>query len=90
MNFDARLPVDFPFLAGQPVWLFVVLLLIGMIAVGTLNSLYFAWLHRRAPRLLRLRVILAIFALCIGVIAIGLVVNPPSEVRKAMQRAQPK
>ena len=90
MTFDARLPADFPFLADKPVWLFLLFLLIAMAAIGTLNHLYFSWLHRRVPGLLRPRVLLAIFAICIGVIAVGLAINPPSEAQKVMKRTPPK
>jgi hypothetical protein len=90
IKFDARLPADFPVLADQPIWLFLVLLLAAMGVIWTLNHFYFSWLHRRLPGLFQPRVLLAIFVLCVVVIAIGIATNPPSEVRKAMKQSQPK
>src|SRR5262245_47196672 len=58
-------------------------------AVAIVNNAYFAWLHRRAPGLFRPRVLLAIFGLCIVVIAIGMTLNPPSEMQKGFQRVSP-
>ena len=88
MNFHARLPADFPVLPDRPVWLFLVLLLLALSALWALNDLYFAWLHRSFPGLFRPRALLAILIFCVGIIAIGLVINPPSEVRKAMKAHQ--
>jgi hypothetical protein len=90
MKFDARLPADFPILTDRPVWLFLVLLLIGMSAIWTLNNLYFAWIHHRFPGLFRPSVLLAILLLCVGIIVAGIAVNPPSEIEKTMkaQKAQ--
>jgi threonine/homoserine/homoserine lactone efflux protein len=85
MKLDARLPAGFGIFADQPVWLFLVILLIGMSAMWILNNLHFAWLHRGFPRLFRPRVLLAILAICIGVIAVGLAINPPSEIQKRMK-----
>ncbi|HKU08324.1 MAG TPA: hypothetical protein VJR30_19850 [Bradyrhizobium sp.] len=90
MKFDAPLPADFPFFADRPVWLFVVVVLIVMGAMGTLSHFYVAWLHSRFPGFFRPRVLLAILALGIAVIAIGLAINPPSEVQKAVKRTAPK
>jgi hypothetical protein len=84
MKFDARLPADFPLLGDQPVWLFLVVLLVGMIAMWMLNNLYFGWLHRGFPGLFRPRILLAILLLCVGIIVVGMAINPPSEIRKAM------
>jgi hypothetical protein len=81
MNFDARIPPDFPVLAGQPVWVFAATALIAMIAIAYLNNLYFAWLHRRLPWLFRPRVLLTILLLCSAVIAIAMVVNPPVQLQ---------
>jgi hypothetical protein len=81
-------PPDFPWLGGQPIWLACIVIL-GLLVVGTvLNNAYFAWLHRHVPVLFRPRVLLAIFGLCIVVIAIGLSLNPPSEMQKSFQRSQ--
>jgi len=77
MKLDDRLPPDFPFLADRPVWLFVLLLAAGMTAIWMINNLYFGWLHRRAPGLFRPRVLLAILAVCVAFIAIGMAINPP-------------
>ncbi len=79
MKLDARLPADFGIFADQPIWLFMVILLIGMSAMWILNNLYFAWLHRGFPGLFRPRVLLAILAMCIGVIAVGIAISPPSD-----------
>ena len=77
MKFDTRLPADFGIFADQPVWLFLVVLLIGLSAMWIVNGLYFARIRRRFPGLLRPRVLLAILVLCLGVAAIGIAINPP-------------
>lgn len=83
MKLDDRLPPDFPFLADRPVWLFVLLLAVGITAIWMTDNLYFSWLHRRAPRLFRPRVLLAILAACVAFIAIGMAINPPRFGRNA-------
>ena len=82
------LPAHFPFLGELPAWVAAIVILAVIVAGIILNNTYFAWLHRRAPGLFRPRVLLAIFGLCIAVIAIGMTLNRPSEVQKAFQRAK--
>ena len=90
MNFDARLPADFPILSGQPVWLFLLLFLIAMSAIWTLNNFYFAWMRRGFPGLFRPRALLTVLLLCVAVIVVGLIVNPPNEIQKAIKRMESK
>ncbi len=84
-RFFETLPADFPLLGGLPAWI-ACIVIVAAIAAGTVvNNVYFSFLHRRAPGLFRPRVLLAIFVLCIAGIAIGITMNPPSEVLKAYQ-----
>jgi hypothetical protein len=87
MTPDARIPANFPILADQPIWILLVIFLIGMIAMWKLNNAYFGWFHRNYPGLLRPKTLLAIIALSIAVIAIGLIVNPPAQFQ-TMQSQQ--
>ena len=70
------------FVRGLPVWIVAIAALAAMTAVGILNNAYFAWLHRRLPSIFRPRSLLMIFGLGIAVIAVGLMLNPLSEVQK--------
>ena len=90
MKFDARLPADFPILPDQPVWLFLLLLLIAMSAIWTLNNFYFSWMRRGFPGLFRPRALLTVLLLCFAVIVVGLIVNPPSEIQNRMKLIEPK
>jgi hypothetical protein len=91
MKFDARLPADFPILPDQPVWLFLALLAIVMGVIWTLNNFYFAWMRRGFPGLFRPRALLTALLLCIAVIVVGLIANPPNEIQQKMkQRMQSK
>lgn len=68
-----------------PHWLLVVLIVVGLIAAWVLNNIYFAWLRRNCSWLWGPRAMLVSLAFCAAVIAFGLWINPPSEVRKAYE-----
>jgi hypothetical protein len=58
--------------------------------IWTLNNIYFAWLRRNFPWVLRPIALPAIFAIGVTVIVIGMLINPPSKVREEFQRAHPE
>lgn len=83
IRIEGKLPVTD--VQDWPHWLVVVSIVVGAIAVWTLNNIYFAWLRRNWPWLLRPRALLVILAISAAAIAFGLWINPPSEVRKAFE-----
>jgi hypothetical protein len=70
------------FIQHLPRLLIITVAVIGYIAVTQLNNRYFAWIRRRAPWTLRPRTLIIGFAIGIVVIIFGLLINPPSEIRK--------
>ena len=76
-----------------PHWLLLALIAVGLIAAWALNNICFAWLRRNWSWLLGPKAVLVSLAFCAAVIAFGLWINPPSEVRKAFEnqkQATPK
>jgi MFS superfamily sulfate permease-like transporter len=73
-----------------PHWLFGALVIAALITMWKLNNIYFAWLRRSFPWLLRPLTLLAVLAIGIAVIVIGMLINPPSKVREEFQRAHPE
>jgi amino acid transporter len=88
-RFIEPLPADFPVLGGLPVWIFCIIALAAIAAGTIVNNLYFSWLRSHWPGFFRPRTLLAITAVCIATIVFGMVLNPPSEIRKALQRQNP-
>jgi hypothetical protein len=86
----ANLPSDVPVLGGLPIWFSFVCIATALLLGTLLNNFYFAWLHRNWPGLFKPRNLLAIVALCIAVIAVGMWINPPSKVREEFYRAHPE
>ncbi len=79
-----------PNIQDWPHW-FLVILLIGVLIAGwRLEKVYLAWLRRKSPWLINLKYFLAILAFGIVVIAIEMLINPPSKVRDEFQRAHPE
>jgi phosphoglycerol transferase MdoB-like AlkP superfamily enzyme len=88
-RFIEPLPADFPIFGGHPVWIFFIVVLAAIAAGAIVNNLFFSWLRRYAPWFFRPRTLLAIIALGIATIVFGMLLNPPSEIRKAFQRQNP-
>jgi phosphoglycerol transferase MdoB-like AlkP superfamily enzyme len=77
-------------MADWPHWLLGALAIAVLIVGWKLNNIYFDWLHRRFPWVFRPIVLLAILAICVAVIGIGMWINPPSKVQADFQRAHPE
>lgn len=73
-----------------PHWLLGALVIAVLIVGCKLNTTYFDWLHRRSPWAFRPIVLLAILAICVAVIVVGMWINPPSTVQADFQRAHPE
>ncbi len=65
---------------GLSFWLFALIMLVGVIASRVVSY----WMRRQFPGLYTPRGILLSLALSIVVIVIGLLINPPSEIRKGI------
>ena len=74
---------DFQNITGLSFWLFLFILLGGFIASRVAGD----WMRRRFPQLSTPRGILLIMALAALVIAIGLLINPPSKTHDEMVRS---
>ena len=66
-------------------WLLAALMVVGLIAVWALNKIYVAWLRRNFPWMFEWKAVLVSLGFGVAVIAFGLWINPPSEVRKALE-----
>jgi hypothetical protein len=78
------------FLSSLPRWVLAVLVIVAMIAGATINNRILAWCRLKYPWMFRPKTMVAMFAVSLVIIALGLVFNPPSKVWEEFQRIHPE
>jgi phosphoglycerol transferase MdoB-like AlkP superfamily enzyme len=78
------------FFSSLPNWVLAVLVVVALIVFAAINNQITDLFRSNFPWLFRPKVLLATFAICVVVAALGLWINPPSKVREDFQRAHPE
>jgi phosphoglycerol transferase MdoB-like AlkP superfamily enzyme len=78
------------FFSSLPNWVLAVLVVVALILAAAINNQITDRFRSHFPWLFRPKALLAIFALCVVVTALGLWINPPSKVREKFRQAHPE